>query len=184
MLVCGRKWSSFQRPVEMLTTACAAVIVIVATPATAAEAEKIARAPRPPSTSQMACRSVAGGFPNLAYCIYLLGRNRSAPNFNNSGTKYYWALAAVMAFLWFGGIVMYGVGAKKMGELGPVLIWPVFIRSSYLRVPSGALRRVNGEALENNLYGFWVWGSWCSWLQFLFSEFPAACLEREVSLSC
>ena len=70
---------------------------------------------------------VAGGFPNLAYCIYLLRRNRSAPNFKNSGTEYYWALAAVMAFLWFGGIVMYGVGAKKMGELGPVLGWPVFM---------------------------------------------------------
>ena len=70
---------------------------------------------------------VAGGFPNLAYCIYLLGRNQTTANFKNSGTGYYWALAAVMAFLWFGGIVMYGVGAKKMGELGPVLGWPVFM---------------------------------------------------------
>lgn len=70
---------------------------------------------------------VAGGFPNLAYCIYLLRRNRTAPEFRRSGTGFYWALAAVMAFLWFGGIVMYGVGAKKMGELGPVLGWPAFM---------------------------------------------------------
>ena len=70
---------------------------------------------------------VAGGFPNLAYCIYLLRRNRTAPEFRKSGTVFYWALAAIMAFLWFGGIVMYGVGAKKMGELGPVLGWPVFM---------------------------------------------------------
>ena len=70
---------------------------------------------------------VAGGVPNLAYCIYLLRRNRTAPKFKNRGTGSYWALAAVMAFLWFGGIVIYGVGAKKMGELGPVLGWPVFM---------------------------------------------------------
>jgi L-rhamnose-H+ transport protein len=70
---------------------------------------------------------VAGGFPNFLYCIYLLRRNRTAPEFNKSGTGFYWALAAVMAFLWFGGIVMYGVGARKMGDLGPVLGWPVFM---------------------------------------------------------
>ena len=70
---------------------------------------------------------VAGSLPNLAYCIYLMNRNRTAPKFRKSGTELYWALTAVMAFLWFGGIVMYGVGAKKMDELGPVLGWPVFM---------------------------------------------------------
>ncbi len=70
---------------------------------------------------------VAGGFPNLIYCIYLLRQNRTTSKFNTPGAGPYWVLAAVMAFLWFGGIVMYGVGAKKMGELGPVLGWPVFM---------------------------------------------------------
>ncbi|PYX94391.1 MAG: hypothetical protein DMG71_12655 [Acidobacteria bacterium] len=70
---------------------------------------------------------VAGGVPNLIYCIYLIRKNRTASKFKAPGTGLYWGLAAIMAFFWFGSTVMYGVGATELGELGPVLGWPLFM---------------------------------------------------------
>jgi len=70
---------------------------------------------------------VAGGIPNLIYCIYLIRKNRTGSRFGVSGTGVYWGLAAIMAFFWFGSTVMYGVGATKLGALGPVLGWPLFM---------------------------------------------------------
>jgi L-rhamnose-H+ transport protein len=70
---------------------------------------------------------VAGGIPNLIYCIYLLRKNTTATKFRTPGTGFYWGLAAIMAFFWFGSTVMYGVGATKLGDLGPVLGWPLFM---------------------------------------------------------
>lgn len=70
---------------------------------------------------------VAGGIPNLLYCIWLLRRNHSAIKFKLPRTRFYWGLSAIMALLWFGGIVIYGVGATILGELGPVFGWPLFM---------------------------------------------------------
>ena len=70
---------------------------------------------------------VAGGIPNLIYCIYLIRKNRTGSKFKSPGSGSYWGLAAVMAFFWFGSTVLYGVGATKLGALGPVLGWPVFM---------------------------------------------------------
>jgi L-rhamnose-H+ transport protein len=70
---------------------------------------------------------VAGAIPNLAYCFYLMQKNRTSGNFGVSGTTSYWALALVMAFFWFASTLMYGVASGKLGELGPVLGWPFFM---------------------------------------------------------
>src|SRR5208282_4995951 len=69
----------------------------------------------------------AGGVPNLIYCIYLMRKNRTGGKFGVAGTGHYWILAAVMAFFWFGSTVMYGVATVKLGELGTVLAWPLFM---------------------------------------------------------
>jgi L-rhamnose-H+ transport protein len=70
---------------------------------------------------------VAGAIPNLIYCIYLVRKNKTGSKFHAPGTSFYWGLAAIMGFFWFGSTVMYGVGATKLGELGPVLGWPLFM---------------------------------------------------------
>lgn len=69
---------------------------------------------------------IAGAIPNIAYCIYLINRNGSAKNYPKGGTGY-WVLALLMAFFWFASSVMYGVSSSKLGELGPVLGWPLFM---------------------------------------------------------
>jgi L-rhamnose-H+ transport protein len=70
---------------------------------------------------------VTGGIPNAIYCIYLMSKNNTGARFRSTGTSFYWGLAGVMAFFWFASTVMYGVGATKLGALGPVLGWPLFM---------------------------------------------------------
>ena len=69
----------------------------------------------------------AGGVPNLLYCLYLLRKNQTGAKFGATGTAFYWLLAALMALFWFGSTVMYGVATVKLGELGTVLGWPLFM---------------------------------------------------------
>ncbi|HEX9508673.1 MAG TPA: L-rhamnose/proton symporter RhaT, partial [Myxococcales bacterium] len=69
----------------------------------------------------------AGGIPNLLYCLYLMKRNKTGSRFGISGTGSYWALAAAMALFWFASTVIYGAAAAKLGELGTVLGWPLFM---------------------------------------------------------
>jgi L-rhamnose-H+ transport protein len=70
---------------------------------------------------------IAGGVPNLLYCVYLLRKNRTHTRFSGSVTLYYWVLAAMMAFCWFGSTVMYGVSSSLLGDWGPILAWPLFM---------------------------------------------------------
>jgi len=86
---------------------------------------------------------VAGAIPNLAYCIYLLRKNRTSRNFAAGGTASYWSLAAVMAIFWFASTLMYGVASGKLGELGPVLGWPFFM--SLIVITASVLGVITGE---------------------------------------
>ena len=70
---------------------------------------------------------MAGGIPNLIYCIYLVRKNRNRNNFSRSGTSSYYILAGIMAFFWFGSTLLYGIAAGKMGSLGTTVGWPVFM---------------------------------------------------------
>jgi len=69
----------------------------------------------------------AGGIPNLIYCIYLLRKNRTGPRFQESGTAGYFLLACAMAFFWFGSTLLYGIAAGRLGSLGAILGWPLFM---------------------------------------------------------
>jgi L-rhamnose-H+ transport protein len=70
---------------------------------------------------------LAGGIPNLIYCAYLLRKNHTGFRFRTSGTASHWALAATMAICWFGSTEMYGVATVDLGDLGPILAWPLFM---------------------------------------------------------
>lgn len=86
---------------------------------------------------------MAGAIPNLAYCFYLLGVNRSRPKFRLPGTGGYWALAAVMGIFWFASTLLYGVASVQLGELGAVIGWPVFM--SLIVVTASLLGVLTGE---------------------------------------
>ena len=74
----------------------------------------------------------AGSFPGLAWCAWSLFRHkqwhlfRSGPRLRNS------ALCALMAFLWISGTVCYGMAAGMLGQLGPVIGWPIYMSAIIL----------------------------------------------------
>jgi L-rhamnose-H+ transport protein len=70
---------------------------------------------------------VAGGIPNLIYCVYLLKKNRTGSKFSAGSTGGYWFLAFIMAFFWFGSTLMYGIAKGSLGTWGTTLAWPMFM---------------------------------------------------------
>jgi L-rhamnose-H+ transport protein len=72
---------------------------------------------------------VCSGFvPNAAYCIYLLNKNRTWGVFREkAGGALYTLGATVMGFLWYSGVVVYGMGADALGTLGGIIGWPVYM---------------------------------------------------------
>lgn len=69
---------------------------------------------------------------NVIYCLYLSVKNNTFSNFSKEGTGSYWLWAIVMGLLWPGGIVVYGMGAVKIGALGAVFGFPVMIICSII----------------------------------------------------
>ncbi len=70
--------------------------------------------------------ALTGGFlVNICYCIYLLHKNRSAKLYSKGGVN--WFYPFLMGLLWFGGMMLYGVGATAMGSLGPSIGWPTMM---------------------------------------------------------
>ena len=86
---------------------------------------------------------LAGGIREW-YTLTLLGRNRTFGLFRSGGTASYWPLVVMMGLLWLGSIVVYGNGVTKIGALGLVIGWPVFM--------SGA---VIASAGWGSLFGEW-----------------------------
>lgn len=69
---------------------------------------------------------------NVAYCGYLLFRNRSFTPFTASGTGSYWLWALFMGVVWAGGIVVYGMGATRVGAFGAFWGFPIMLIASVL----------------------------------------------------
>jgi L-rhamnose-H+ transport protein len=68
-----------------------------------------------------------GGFAvNAAYCAFLLIRRGNAARFGEA-TMANFGLVVAMAVLWSGSNFVYSAGARRMGSLGLVLGWPIFM---------------------------------------------------------
>lgn len=94
-----------------------------------------------------------GALPNIAYCLYLLNKRGTAVNFTVSSFGRNIPLAFVMAILWFGSSVFYGIATAFIGELGPVVGWPLFmslivIVASVLGVWTGEWRQAGKRPLR------------------------------------
>ncbi len=84
---------------------------------------------------------LSGAFSfNILYALVLLIRNNTWKSYayKNTGRAYSWAVLS--ALLWFGSMAIYGIGAAKMGKLGPVVGWPVFVGLSLIFSNMWALR--------------------------------------------
>jgi L-rhamnose-H+ transport protein len=71
--------------------------------------------------------TVTAGFAaNFVYCFYLLNKRRTWALYAR-GRASHWLLGASTGLLWFGGVVVYGMGAASLGSLGGIIGWPVFM---------------------------------------------------------
>ncbi|HUZ47219.1 MAG TPA: L-rhamnose/proton symporter RhaT [Terriglobia bacterium] len=69
-----------------------------------------------------------GFIANGGYCLYLMRKNRSWGAYSNAQTSYKdWLGGVLMGLLWFGSIVFYGMGAVRMGSLGGIVGWPIYM---------------------------------------------------------
>ncbi|MDW7692167.1 L-rhamnose/proton symporter RhaT [Flammeovirgaceae bacterium SG7u.111] len=64
---------------------------------------------------------------NAGYAIFLLFKNNTWSSFSvpNSSKAYAWSIGA--GLLWFGALGVYGQGATLMGDMGPVIGWPILL---------------------------------------------------------
>ena len=84
----------------------------------------------------------AGSIPGAIYCFYLMKQKKILGALTLAGTWYYWPVSASMGLLWFGSIILYSISTVKLGALGPVIGWPLFlgaivISSTVLGVATG-----------------------------------------------
>ncbi|MFB3922911.1 MAG: L-rhamnose/proton symporter RhaT [Terriglobia bacterium] len=57
------------------------------------------------------------------YCVFLLAKNRTAGRFLLPGTGRNHLLAACMGAMWLGGMLLYGMGANALGDIGSSVGW-------------------------------------------------------------
>jgi len=68
--------------------------------------------------------ALLGGFlVNTGYCAYLISSGGSWALM--SIERFHYLLGLIMGVLWSAGIVFYGIGASKLGDLAAVVGWPV-----------------------------------------------------------
>jgi L-rhamnose-H+ transport protein len=69
----------------------------------------------------------AGSLPSILWCIYLLARNRSWSRFRATASVRNSIWCVLMGIAWITGTVLYGVATLRMGDLGTVVAWPIYL---------------------------------------------------------
>ena len=80
---------------------------------------------------------------NLIYCVYLMIRNKNARQFIEKGEVKYWGWSLFLGFFWALSIVLYGIGADKLGEFGAYAGYPMFL--IYTLLVSNLVGALTGE---------------------------------------
>jgi L-rhamnose-H+ transport protein len=73
-----------------------------------------------------------GAVSNLAFCTYLVVKNRSMAKFSQPGSLRLYLLCALMALLWGGSIFVYGAATPRLGTLGVSIGWPLSLATGLL----------------------------------------------------
>ena len=83
------------------------------------------------ANAQWAFTVTFGYLPNVLLSVVVFSRRGLWKNFFE-GPVSYWVWAAGMAFMWIAGTALYGAGANLLGEIGPVIGWPIYMSLSIL----------------------------------------------------
>jgi L-rhamnose-H+ transport protein len=69
----------------------------------------------------------AGFIPGVLYCLNIMRTNSNLEDLAAKARWFYWVMAACMGLLWFGSIICYSLSTVKLGDLGAVIGWPLFL---------------------------------------------------------
>lgn len=69
---------------------------------------------------------------NAIYAIVLLVKNKSWDSFGASNSKKGYAWSLIAGLCWFAALGIYGQGSALMGEMGPVVGWPILLGISLI----------------------------------------------------
>lgn len=64
---------------------------------------------------------------NAGYALFLLFKNKSWSSILVGGSVKAYRWAVIAGLCWFGALGIYGQGAALMGEIGPVIGWPIML---------------------------------------------------------
>lgn len=86
----------------------------------------------------------SGALPSLVWCTWRLSRMDQWRLFTGPRRRRNAVLCIAMGVLWISGTVFYGAAAGRLGALGPVIGWPIYM---------------SGIILTSSLWG-WITGEW------------------------
>ena len=69
---------------------------------------------------------------NFGYAIFLLIKNNSWKTFSLKYSKNAYKWSFIAGFCWFAALGVYGQGAALLGEIGPVIGWPILLGLSLI----------------------------------------------------
>ncbi len=107
----------------------------------------------------LAIAMTGGLIPTAVYCGYLLWRNRTWTRFGLPGQGFETGLAILMGAMFAFSNSAYGMGASKLGKLGPIVGWPVFMAIQV--VAGNIIGLFTGEwtGVPRRILWFLGWGS-------------------------
>jgi L-rhamnose-H+ transport protein len=100
----------------------------------------------------------AGSAPNIAYCLFLMTRNKSAGLMVSRPAARSWVLSVAMGLLWGGSIFLYGAATPRLGNIGPSIGWPLslavgLVVANLMGVLLGEWRGVGEPAVRKMTWG-------------------------------
>ena len=69
---------------------------------------------------------------NFGYALFLLIKNNSWKTFSLKSAKNAYKWSFIAGFCWFAALGVYGQGAALLGEIGPVIGWPILLGLSLI----------------------------------------------------
>ncbi len=105
-------------------------------------AEELGATPNNATNAIWLVTLLAGFLPNAVYALKRVFDDNALPEFRlHAGRNMFWA--SLMGVLCFASFLVYGFGATALGDLGPVVGWPLFM--SMALITSNTLGRLSGE---------------------------------------
>jgi L-rhamnose-H+ transport protein len=69
----------------------------------------------------------AGFIPGIIYCLSIMKKKGNMAQLISRSRWYYWLMATLMGVFWFGSIICYSFATIRLGNLGPIIGWPLFM---------------------------------------------------------